>query len=314
MLVYIQSNYDYPDLLRQTANLDGIWKNMRFTFDKVEECDYVIVLNHPITDIRVKCRKGGRILIIQEPPYERNNYLKDYFNYFDIVISGFDYPVKGVNHLSLQAMLPWLVNMNYSQLNSLSLNSLNKKLDKVSWVTSNSDVNPGHKPRLDLLEYFQSINSNIDIFGRGLNPLKDKQDGIMPYKYTLAIENYSAKDYWTEKIADAFLTWTMPVYFGCLNIEDYFPPNSFIKINIHKQEEAFEIIKNAIEQDLWTKNINAINEARNLILNKYQFFPAITNIMDNYSSGEQKKIQCVIPSSIGSTGLIKKVKSFIGKK
>lgn len=310
MLAYIQSNYDHPDLLRQSPRSEGVWEGVRFTYDAVDECDLVIVLNHPVKDIDVKCRKGGRILIIQEPPYERNNYLKDYFPFFDVVISGFDVHLKSPENLQIPAMLPWLVNMDYDTLSALPET---EKKNKVSWVTSNSDVNPGHKPRLELLQLCQKTNSGIDLFGRGIHPLKNKEDGLLPYQYTLAVENYSANDYWTEKIADAFLTRTMPFYYGCRNIEKYFPEGSFVRIDIQKPEQALEIIRDAMAQDLYTKNKAAIEEARQLVLNKYQFFPAVTSLIEKYNIGKQKKIRGVIPANGQPQGLLKKVKSFIGK-
>jgi hypothetical protein len=288
MLVFIQSNYKFPNVFRQTPGSKGIWQDIQFTFDEIKQCDYVVVLNHPVKNIKIKCRKGGRILMIQEPPYERNNYLKSYFPYFDTIICSFD-KKKSPKIINTQAALPWLINKDYDQLVDLQFTN-SEKQNKISWVTSDSNVNPGHEPRLRFLEILKQSDLNIDFFGRGINPIEDKFDGVYPYRYTLAIENYSDKDYWTEKIADAFLSYTMPVYYGCKNIEDFFPKGSFIKIDIHEPIAAIEIIKNAIKNKSWEKNIDAITEARNLILNNYQFFPFITkliatlNVTDAYIS------------------------------
>jgi hypothetical protein len=286
MLVYLHSNYGFPDLFRQTPKYSGEWGNFQFTLDPVDKCDYVVVLNRPTEDIHIKCRKGGRILIIQEPPYEQNSYFKEYFKYFDLVIS--DFKDDKFNILHNQAGLPWHINLNYDQLKGMTKDVIPKKHDKVSWVTSNVNVNPGHLPRLELLRFFQEKNYAIDLFGRGINPIDDKLTGILPYKYNLAIENYAAPNYWTEKIADAFLSWTMPIYYGCTNIEKFFPENSFIKIDILKPQEAIEVIQNAIENNLWEKNINAIEESRNLILEKYQLFPTISKlILDNLQQSDK---------------------------
>ena len=279
MLVYIQQNYDYPNLIRQTPNLSGAWSGIQFTYEEVDTCDLIVVINHPQKDIKVKCRKGGRILLIQEPPYERNNYLTNYFPYFDKIISAFDKQAFE-KVMNTQAALPWLINKSYDQLIDLKPDD-SLKNDKISWVTSNSNVNPGHQPRLQFLDTLKQSDVNIDFFGRGINPIEDKFEGIYPYRYTLAIENYSNADYWTEKIADAFLCYTMPIYYGCKNIEDFFPKGSFIKIDINKQEEAIEIMKDALKNKLWETNKEAIIEARNLVLNKYQFFPFIKELTNS---------------------------------
>jgi len=80
---------------------------------------------------------------------------------------------------------------------------------------------------------------------------------------------------------DVFLSWSMPIYYGCTNITDYFPREPMILIAINKPEEAIEIINKAVADDLWSKNIEAIREARNLVLNKYQTFPMIKALKEN---------------------------------
>lgn len=309
MLVFVQSNYKFPDLLRQTNNGDGRWEDIQFTFDEVEQCDYIVVINHPVKDIHMKCRIGGKILLIQEPPYERNDYLTSYFPYFDKVISAFDKKKFPLVSSNLPSALPWHINKNFSEL--LNLKMINsEKLDKISWVTSNSDINLGHKFRLKFLEELKQSDLPIDLYGRGINPIDDKFDGVFPYKYTLAIENYSDENYWTEKITDAFLSYTMPVYYGCKNIEAYFPEGSFIQIDIHKPQEAIQIIKNALKNNFWEKNINEITLARNLILNKYQFFPFIKDII-NHSNCPEIYASSKIPAQIGQkNNIIKQIKNF----
>jgi len=309
MLVYIQSNYSNPNLLRQTPQAKGIWEDITFTFDKVKECDYIIVINHPTEDIKIKCKKKGSLLLIQEPPYTRNEYLKVFFPYFDTVISAFN---KGLaaDMLHVPAALPWLINKNYDELIALNANVAQKK-NKLSWVTSNSNVNPGHAPRLKFLEMLKQSDLNVDLFGRGIQPIADKFDALYPYKYTLAIENYSDENYWTEKIADAYLSWTVPIYYGCKNMEDFFPANSFIKIDIEKPEEALLIIAKSIEGDFYEKNLKAIEEARNLVLHTYQFFPFMTNLIKNKLKNEQESRMYSIPVNPFTEGFLHKIKRLI---
>ncbi len=186
MLVYIHSNYNYPDLFRQTPNNSGKWNDIEFTFDEVSEADYVVVLNHPTKDINVKCRKGGRILIIQEPPYERNNYLIPYFRYFDVIITAFDKKYSSAIR-NYPAALPWLIDKSYDELKCFQFDNFQKN-KSISWVTSNSNMNPGHEPRLRFLEILKQSNLDLDLFGRGINSIQDKYNALESYKYTLAIE------------------------------------------------------------------------------------------------------------------------------
>ncbi|OFY84457.1 MAG: hypothetical protein A3F72_13695 [Bacteroidetes bacterium RIFCSPLOWO2_12_FULL_35_15] len=296
MLVYIQRNYNYPDLFRQTPNCNGEWLDMKFTTLPVERADYIVVLNHPLTDIRMKCLKGGKFLIVQEPPYKSNEYFKLHFRFYNKVISGF----SGEKSINVQAGLPWHINKNYDELVSLKKDTLQFKNDGVSWITSNNNLFPAHKIRLDFIDFLKKKEFKFDLFGRGFKEISDKFDGIYPYKYTIAAENYIANDYFTEKIFDAYLSWSMPIYFGCKNITDYFPAESLIQVDLNFPEEALEKIKDAQKNKLWEKNIEAIQYARELILNKYQLFPMLYDFV-KANKGEDKYESVFIPH----TGLTK---------
>jgi len=126
-----------------------------------------------------------------------------------------------------------------------------------------------------------------------------RQSGLEKYKYTLAIENYSGNDYWTEKIADAYLSYCMPIYYGCENITDYFPEKSLLQIDIENPKEAIRIIESAIDDKLWEKNIDEIKIARELVLNKYQLFPFINNLIekDAERNDDVQKKKYFIPKS-----------------
>jgi hypothetical protein len=277
----IVRNYAYPDLNRQTPGLDGAWENVQFSETFNDEVDFVIILNHNVTDISIKARKGGVWIFLQEPPDPKNVFYTRFFRFADRVYSGYGTGVK--NGIGSTTTLPWHINKTYSELKSLHYSSLQKR-DAVSWITSNNNMFPGHQVRLDFMQYLRDNNFSFDLFGRGFNPIADKFDGLAGYKYSIAVENYFDKDYWTEKIQDCFLSWSMPIYFGCTNMADYFPAGSFIQVDLADKKTALEKIRAAIAEDLWTKNIDAIAEARRLILDKYQFFPATVGLINAFLS------------------------------
>lgn len=301
MLVLLSRNYDYPDLFRQTPGGKARWDDIEFTFDKECDPDFIFVFNYPGSDIDTKCRKGGKWLFIQEPPYEKNNYLTDYFQYFDRIYSLFDkkfHPGMILN----QTTLPWHINKSYDELKALTKGSIQNKLDRISWVTSNSNMNPGHEPRLAFLEHLRKSGVDFDLFGRGFTPINDKFEGVYPYKYSLAVENFAGHDYFTEKIIDVFLSWSMPIYFGCRNITEYFPEEAMILVDINKPEEAIERIREAVANKAWERNLDAIEHSRNLILDKYQFFPFVSKLIreEIASNRGAEKTKCFIPKDPGS--------------
>ena len=71
----------------------------------------------------------------------------------------------------------------------------------------------------------------VQVLGRGYNPFEHKQDGLLPYRYSVVIENVQEVDYFTEKLLDCMLCGTLPIYWGAPNIEKYFDVAGMIICN-----------------------------------------------------------------------------------
>ena len=274
MVVRIIKDWDIPDILRQTPGNRGNWGQFEFTTQEVENCDYVVVFNRITEDIKVNCPPSNIAAVMQEP------YIKGIMPWMekghDFYSTVFTHHIfnKSAKYIPHHPMLPWHVNKSFDELINMKVPDKNKM---ISWISSTKGYFPGHRERMKYLDKIKESNLRVDLFGRGIREIGDKWDGLRDYRYSIAIENSSSENYWTEKLADCFLAFSMPIYYGCVNIKDYFPEGSFIEIDIQKPEESFEIIDNAIRENLWEKNIDAIIAARELVLKKYQFFPSITS-------------------------------------
>ena len=279
MLVQLVKDWNYPsNFFRQVPNNGNVCDGIEFTEEAVEECDYLIVLQRPPYDIKVNCREGNTWLITQEPPVDYFRFYQNAFPYFDKVFTYY----KNDSHSNVQSMqpvLPWHVNKSYDELAAIDKRMLSEKQPELSWITSNKNDWPGHQARMMLKDTLLDSDLPFRLMGNGFAPIEDKFDGLFPYKYALAIENYSCANYWTEKLADCFLSWCLPFYWGAPNILEYFPKESFISIDPTHPNEALEIIKAAIADNEWENRIEAISEARNRVLNRYQFFPYIANMI-----------------------------------
>ena len=126
-------------------------------------------------------------------------------------------------------------------------------------------------------EYIKSvIKLNPSIIGKGI-PFNGKitnQERTNLYlnsNVTLSIENSCQKNYFTEKFIDPILAWCLPIYWGCPNISDFFPEGSYRKIDINDPISATEMISKPITP----YEIDAMHEARKLILNKYNIWECI---------------------------------------
>lgn len=292
-LVHIVKDWEWTGLLRQTPSEKGIWDGIRFTLEPVEECDFLVMLNNrKRTTTRVRCPKENVWAIMQEP----------YIKYlYDWIIEGHEpfskvfthyLPSSDPKYIPSQPAIPWHVNRTFDQLVD---EKIPDKLKAISWVTSKLTFLPGHKKKMAFLNFLkQNVTFDIDVFGRGIRYIRDKWSALAPYKYSLAFENSSGPDYWTEKVADCFLAWTIPIYYGCTNLEDYFPEDSFIRIGIDQPEASLENIKNIIELDDWEKRIPALEEARNLVLHKYQLFPYLSALIRSQPFGNFEKTDILI--------------------
>jgi uncharacterized protein YozE (UPF0346 family) len=68
---------------------------------------------------------------------------------------------------------------------------------------------------------------------------KPKWDFQRNYKFSIACENYIFPDYITEKIADAYIAGTIPIYYGDKSIHKYFNPKSFINYSNYASDHEF---------------------------------------------------------------------------
>lgn len=293
-LVRIIKNWDWPDLMRQTSGQCGIWDKVQFTVDPVEECDFVIMLNNTMKcGSMVRCPKENIWALMQEPYVKGfTDWMAEGHESFARVYTHY-IPSAHSRYIVSQPALPWHINKSYDQLSGMEVPAKPKTL---SWIVGNALSISGHFKRLSFLQFIQNKSPvDIDLFGRAVRVIEDKWDGLAPYKYSLAVENTCTSDYWTEKIADCFLSWTIPFYYGCTNLEEYFPEESFIRINIDNPEIAVDQIKSAIKNNEWEKRLPALKTARELILNQYQFFPHFVNKIKSHQANGDNKTTNLIP-------------------
>jgi hypothetical protein len=272
LLTIVRLTVETPNsefILRQTPAGQGVWDGIQFTMQPVERCDYLLVVMRPPQPITVHCPPQHIWAIIPEPPDEEHQMMHQGDVTYSRVYTS-DPELQGGRYIQAQPALPWHVHKSYDFLRQAGVPDKSRPL---SWITSNKVAYPGHRRRMAFLDKIRDT-LDFDLYGRGFRPLEDKWDGLAPYRYSLAIENYSTPYYWSEKISDCFLAWTMPIYYGSPRISDYFPAEALVQIDID-DPLAPEKIREAIASDRWQRNLEAIAHARQLILERYQIFPFI---------------------------------------
>ena len=106
--------------------------------------------------------------------------------------------------------------------------NIHKKTKEVSIIASIKRQTIGHNLRHDIIK---SNFMNLDLFGNGYNPIENKITALKDYRFSIIIENEKVDNWFTEKIIDCLMTGTIPVYWGCPNIGDYFDTRGFVIIN-----------------------------------------------------------------------------------
>ena len=242
---------------RQTPNESGIWKNLRGVAS-IEDADHYIVLEGYDGELPL----DRTIYVKREPKYIRD----------------FQAPYKHViDWNDTNCGITWWINKTYDELKSLPYP---EKTKKISCIVSSK-----HKHRETYVKSLFENDSPIDLFGKGHNPAdygekykgsldydgKCKFAGLIDYEYSIVLENSQQTNYFTEKLADAFLAWSKPLYWGCPNISDIFPMDSFIAIDIYDPNSAASIP----ELVSYKINIDALNAARNIILDEFNIWEVI---------------------------------------
>jgi hypothetical protein len=99
------------------------------------------------------------------------------------------------------------------------------KTEMASLIASDRRRLKGHKLRHKIVKRVRAEGLDVDIMGRGYRFFEDKAEGLAPYRYSVVIENSREPGYFTEKLIDAFLLNTVPIYWGAPDIATFFDPN-----------------------------------------------------------------------------------------
>jgi hypothetical protein len=231
------------------------WDNLR-GIDSFDEADYIIGLELPELNKKnvIHFRREPDLIQKWEPPLE--------------AISCFDYSSKEKFHAST-----WWLEKSYNDLNKLKYSNDNE----ISVLISNK-----HKFRTQYVTEVIKSNKNIIGYGSGCGTSqgsnKWRTEILLRSSMSICIENSAQENYFTEKVIDCLLAWTMPLYWGCPNIGNFFPHGSYRLIDIQDPSS----IKDIIQMPIQSFEIEAMREARELILNKYNIWACIRNVINDY--------------------------------
>lgn len=92
----------------------------------------------------------------------------------------------------------------------------------LSMIYSAKNFMEGHRLRHELAVWLRN-KKGAELFGYGAGrPIQSKTEGLADFLFSVVIENDRAPNYFTEKLIDCFALGTIPIYWGCPNIGDFF--------------------------------------------------------------------------------------------
>lgn len=208
---------------------------------------------------------GLNILLLREPNAIINyfqridlvKYLQEHYKEYDYIITFDKELLKLPNVKKLVFGTSW-INKKYWDI------KYKKKL-RISTIFGHKKLTEGHKLRHKIYYIDNSINIKKEIYlsgnmnghHRGHLIKKMYHKLLGPDKFVcfencmfhLCIENSRQDNYFSEKLMDCFMTKTVPVYWGCPNIGEYFDTRGMIILDTDNEYEIVGIINRLTEYD-----------------------------------------------------------------
>lgn len=284
------------------------WNNIQITWED-DDIDYYVIINKPQADAKFIPEKT---IIFHMEPWcsgpDQNWGVKTWGEWAN------PDPTKFLQVRSHDNFLNsgfWQLNMNHLQISQNLLGKKEPSLGNIiSSVCSSKYFDPGHKKRIDFMKFIESKLSpdvQLHIFNEDnqhgftsyqgkARPFIDKNRGILPYKYYFMCENNAEHNFITEKLWEPILCESLCFYWGCPNVSDYINPLAYVQLDMNDFEGSYEIMKEAIQKNLWLERLPYIQEAKRLILNKYGFFPVLEEVLT------PKKICFIHSCNLASAG------------
>tara|TARA_B100000497_G_C7691833_1_gene420956 strand:- start:1972 stop:2772 length:801 start_codon:yes stop_codon:yes gene_type:complete len=135
-----------------------------------------------------------------------------------------------------------------------------EKKPQVSFVTSSKVFTDAHRMRFMIMRGMgdtKNFNGLDYQFYRSPPSIIDRDSYYTDSMFNIACENELMNNMFTEKLIDCLACKTIPIYYGCQNIEKFFNPKGILSFNTY--EEYVKIIKN-VNEDMYYNMLPYVEE------------------------------------------------------
>jgi hypothetical protein len=228
-------------LKRQSFQGSGIARGYHFE-ESHENYDLLLTFGEQSMTQQIKESKvprERRFCILMENP---RFYFVDqaYLALHKYVISPFEIELPdGVELIQTHPAIPWfydidfdtniglthsIVNHNNQRNLEFYCEEINKPRTRLaSMITSTKGMSEGHKLRVALAVNLKNyLKNNIDLYGFGHQPIANKRQALEDYRFSIVVENDLSDYFMTEKLCDAILGGTTPIYIGASKVREFY--------------------------------------------------------------------------------------------
>jgi len=242
-----------------------LWNGMEWKH--IDEDDVMEYLDHPV------CKNAKyRVAWIDEP----RGIVQEEFDLGVKVLDHFDYVLTHDPKLiDLENALPWPFAASCLVDDTSNINPEKTKMVSLIFsLTPTQNENKGangYQLRRKIVDKYKDTGK-IDMYGKMINHIDKKEDGLLDYKFSLAVENHFGEEgnvgeyYFTEKLLDCFHTKTVPIYCGNPAWAKWFDPKGVLTFNTI--EELDEILNN-ISDEMYDEMKDSIEFNYNMVTTKF---------------------------------------------
>lgn len=222
-----------------------------------------------------------KILMQSEPPnlyIKFCNMVKEHAHNFDIILTYDDRLLELPNAVEFCPVGSWI-----------SDGLILDKKDQISFMMSSKVNGYAYIMRFMIMKRYQNLKriGPFDfLFWRSPPRYPTKDDYFKNAKFNIACENQIMTNMFTEKLLDCFKTYTVPIYYGCTNIEKYFNPRGILKFNTI---EEFERIINNLHPDMYAEMLPYLHENYELAKPYWEknVYQRVESIVEHYYNQRQ---------------------------
>ncbi|WP_158799611.1 glycosyltransferase family 10 domain-containing protein [Pedobacter sp. L105] len=283
MKVRFFSDYTNSEVLLNRFKANYIIDDHELDFTTANDYDFAVVFNRANEPII----PGVKIItVIQEPSFSEAHQYRTFLAYSDYLLIHDPGLFERTWNIKLSGtVIETPAYMFYDDKIDHSFfeeKEAVKKSRKLSMIVSSLYLTRGnYLKRLQLLDKILQSDLDIDIYGRGFTipdprykgQLEFKYTGLLPYEYSIAIENSNEKNYISEKFVDCVLCNTIPIYNGAPNVSDVYDDRYLRKIDLDSPS-VVEDIKAIIAQPAPPSTVN-----KEIYFKKYNLYTKLKEII-----------------------------------